>query len=127
MADYSELLERLRENPNLSAACRDLRISKSTFLDALPRNPRLADQYARAREMGLDAEAERGLSEALAWNGDAALGRLAFDARRWYLSKLAPKKYGDKQHVEHSGTVEVATKEQRDAAVAAAMRADSGE
>lgn len=29
--------------------------------------------------------------------------RLQVDTRKWYLSKLAPKKYGDKQHVEVSG------------------------
>lgn len=33
--------------------------------------------------------------------------RLQVDARKWYLSKLAPKKYGDKVDVEHSGGVTV--------------------
>jgi hypothetical protein len=27
----------------------------------------------------------------------------SFDARKWYLSKLAPKKWGDRATVEHSG------------------------
>jgi Bacteriophage Sf6, terminase small subunit-like len=31
--------------------------------------------------------------------------RLRFDARRWYLSKLAPKRYGDKMAIEQSGNV----------------------
>jgi len=29
--------------------------------------------------------------------------RLQVDARKWYLSKLAPKKYGDKVNLEHTG------------------------
>lgn len=31
--------------------------------------------------------------------------RLKVDTRKWLLSKLAPKKYGDRVEVEHSGTV----------------------
>ena len=34
--------------------------------------------------------------------------RLRIDARKWYLSKVLPKVYGDKQHIEHSGTVSIA-------------------
>jgi hypothetical protein len=32
-----------------------------------------------------------------------ARSRLRFDERRWYLSKLAPKRYGDRTAHEHSG------------------------
>ncbi len=53
-----------------------------------------------------------------------ARARLRVDARKWAASKLAPKKYGDKIQNEHSGGIEVTTKDQRDAAVAAATRAD---
>jgi hypothetical protein len=35
--------------------------------------------------------------------GDVARDRLRFDSRRWYLSKLAPKRYGDKLQQEVSG------------------------
>jgi hypothetical protein len=33
----------------------------------------------------------------------AQCARLPFDARKWYLSKLAPKKWRDRATVEHSG------------------------
>jgi hypothetical protein len=37
-------------------------------------------------------------------DGEAiARARLRFDARRWLMSKLAPKKYGDKVELEHTG------------------------
>lgn len=31
--------------------------------------------------------------------------RLRVDTRKWYLSKVLPKVYGDKQHIEHSGEI----------------------
>lgn len=70
-------------------------------------------QYARAREIGLEnmadeiidiADAEPGaLVTGATDSGDVANKRLRVDSRRWYLSKMAPKKYGDKQTVEHGG------------------------
>ena len=34
--------------------------------------------------------------------------KLKISTRQWLLAKLVPKKYGDKQHIEHSGTVSIA-------------------
>jgi hypothetical protein len=84
-----------------------------------------AAQYARARDMGLDAMADelvaiadtpqigtKSVSKATGLEiteGDMVEHRrLQVDARKWYLSKLAPKRYGDKQQVEHSGAIDVA-------------------
>lgn len=41
------------------------------------------------------------------------------------LKNMDSESWKDKQEVQHSGSIEVSTKEQRDAAVAAAMRANS--
>ncbi|MCG3776453.1 MAG: hypothetical protein JW395_3312 [Nitrospira sp.] len=42
------------------------------------------------------------------FNGDAvARSRLRVDTRKWFLSKLMPKVYGDKLDVEHSGNLTV--------------------
>lgn len=101
-ADWTKLLQHVAESGNLSKACRETGLSKSTFLDHVNADPKLADQYARAREIGLDAEADRAIEEALQAQ-DAGLGRLALDARKWYLSKLLPKKFGDKMHTELTG------------------------
>jgi len=61
--------------------------------------PSFAEQYARAREDQAHALAEMALDEAAAAK-DAALGRLAYDARKWYASKMAPKVYGDRMQVD---------------------------
>lgn len=54
-----------------------------------------ASRIARARVVGIDARVEAAVRRAQSAT-DAALGRLAFDADRWYASKVNPKKFGDK-------------------------------
>ena len=93
-----------------------------TFLVWVSEDSLLAEQYARARSVCLDAMAEdiidladtcrigqKSTSKATgleSTEGDMVeRSRLQIDARKWLLSKLAPKKYGDKQQVEHSGTI----------------------
>lgn len=121
MADYSELLALIAENGNLSLSCRTLDLKKSTFLDAVDADSVLADQYARAKQRGIDAMMEELLDAQIS---DPAVSRLEWDRKRWHASKLFAKRYGEKQQVEHSGAIDTSSKEQRDAAVAAALRAD---
>lgn len=83
-------------------------------------------QYARARDIGLDVMADDLLDIADDGNNDyvvrtnedgseyenvdhehIARSRLRVDARKWYLCKLAPKRYGDKQQMEHTGSVKI--------------------
>lgn len=58
-----------------------------------------ATLYAQARVRQAHAIAERAILEAEKATGDAQLARLKFDARRWFVGKIAPKHYGDR--VEH--------------------------
>lgn len=80
-----------------------------------------AAQYTRARDLGLDAVADElldiaddGTNDWMERNSEGNPGwavngehvqrsRLRLDARKWYLSKLAPKKYGDKVQQEITG------------------------
>ncbi len=48
----------------------------------------------------------------------------AVTARMFALKNADPEEWREKQHVEHSGAIDTSSKEQRDAAVSAAMRAD---
>lgn len=83
------------------------------FLGWVSKNPKLAEQYARARALCMDAIAEQILEIAdtpmlgvkrvtkpdgvETTEGDMTDHRkLQIDARKWLLAKLAPKKYGDK-------------------------------
>jgi hypothetical protein len=76
-----------------------------------------SDQYARARQaqaFGLADEileiADDGSNDTYATDSGEmtnydviARSRLRVDTRKWYLARVLPKLFGDKQQVEHSG------------------------
>lgn len=86
----------------------------------LSENKLFSEQYARAREAQADKLADEIIEIAddgrndtyQGENGEAvnhdviARSRLRVDARKWYASKLAPKKYGDKVTQEHTGRID---------------------
>jgi hypothetical protein len=99
------VLERLADGMSLRSISKLSGMPKvTTFLDWVGKDAALAEQYARAREAGQDAIGEEILEIVDQATPDTATrDRLRFDARRWYLSKLAPKRYGDKVDVNHGG------------------------
>ena len=78
--------------------------SESTFYARLAKDPEFSERYARAREAQGHREADeiREIAD-LATPEQAQVAKLRIDARKWRASKLAPKVYGDRQTVEHSG------------------------
>lgn len=140
------ICERLADGESLRTICATdgmpSRMSVFRWL-ADPVQVAFRDQYARAREEQAEFYAEsiveisdefeveatyQGEEVRLDLSSSAvARNRLRVDARKWYASKLAPKKFGDKIEQVLSGelTVTNQSKEQRDAAVAAASRADT--
>ena len=99
---------------SLRKACLRTGLDAARFLRAVDADPELAKQYARARQALLDKMADEILELADAPvpvldNGatDNALVRqrqLQVDTRKWFLSKLAPKVYGDRLDVQVSDT-----------------------
>jgi hypothetical protein len=93
--------------------------SKWTVLEWLAKDDEFAAQYTRAREL----QAELYLDEIIAISDDSVLdteidpetgaertnhevvarAKLRVDTRKWAMSKMAPKKYGDKIQNEHTG------------------------
>jgi hypothetical protein len=113
----------MRDGKSLRKACQEAGIKKGTFLDWVEREPGLADQYARAREEMMDTQAEElesiGEQAARAETAAEVAGlRLQSDNRKWLLSKLAPKKYGEKLEIEQRTTIADLTEEQIDARIA---------
>ena len=78
-------------------------------------------QYARARELQAEGMFEEMLEIADEGTNDTyidpntgeqrtnhdviARSKLRVDTRKWALARMAPKRYGDKQGIEHSGNV----------------------
>lgn len=69
--------------------------------------PGFEDRYTRARMRGYLARADEldDICAGASSTGDVARDRLRFDQRRWELSKMLPKLFGDKLVTEHAGTV----------------------
>lgn len=80
-------------------------MSHSTVLDWAAENPAFGDQYARAREQGYRLLADELIEIADEKSGDPARDRLRLDTRKWMLSKMLPKVYGDKLDLTHSGYI----------------------
>lgn len=93
-------------------ACEVAGVPHSTFMGWLDEDANLADRYTRARENLIERMANE-LLEISDKDVDIQDGKrdwsavqkhkLQVDTRKWLLSKLAPKKYGDKVGLELSG------------------------
>ena len=118
MRDICELLEK---GMSLQRACREVSDSPTAgnVLTWVEKDPALAEQYAHARSVGyklladeiiaisdeVDVDARyQGEEIKLALDATAvARNRLRVDTRKWMLSKMLPKVYGDKVTQEHVG------------------------
>lgn len=130
------VLDRLMKGETLRQICKDEGLPaagtvREWVLDDIDG---LAERYARARDLGLDAQADELFDIADDGSNDTyrdedgavkvdhdviARSRLRVDTRKWYLSKIAPKKYGDKLDLSVSGEVKTQTDEKLDARLAA--------
>lgn len=111
---------KLAEGKSLRKACRDLGgPDPSTILNWCEASADFAQQYARARQLGYQLLADELVEIADDDSGDtietengpkanpefAARSRLRLDTRKWMLSKMLPKIYGEKLDLNHSGAV----------------------
>ena len=98
------VLQALEQGGSLRTAAQLAGIgSASTIKRLVASDNHFAAQYTRAREQGLDELADQVIEIADDQTLDANARRVMMDARRWYLSKLAPKRYGER--TEHLLTV----------------------
>lgn len=112
------LCEGIAEGKSARAMCKIVGISQKTLWNWLAKDETFVQQYARAKDRCADHLAEEILeisdsSERDKYtdeNGREVVdheninrSRLRVDARKWYASKLAPKKYGDKVLNQHEG------------------------
>ena len=117
MAEEGMSVRKLCERPDMPS-----RITIINWL-ADERRAEFLNQYTQAREALADYYAEQTVDisdeeeTTTKRNGEdvevvfdavaVARNRLRMDARKWYASKLAPKKYGDKTETVHSGSIGV--------------------
>lgn len=119
------ICDRLEHGETLRSIVLDpLMPSRTTVFKWIHQNEAFAELYARARDAQADHFAEEivdiadsepslifknvdGVDVASVDSTAVNLLRLRIDARKWYASKVAPKKYGDKIEQTHKGDVSV--------------------
>lgn len=100
------VLEGMRDGLSAHKACQAAGVPQSTFCRWVDEDADLAERYARARDDLIERMAAEVLEISDADVPELVDGkkdwaavqkhRLQVDSRKWLLSKLAPKKYGDK-------------------------------
>lgn len=105
------ICDHLAQGETLTAICaRPEMPGISTVSRWLTEKEDFREKYARAREVQADYFAEKALTEAMeATNENANAKRVQLDAIKWFSSKVAPKKYGDRMALDAaiSGKLEV--------------------
>ena len=97
---FEVFCQRLIDGESLKAIVKDPSMpSWYAIWDYMSRDPEAQARYAHARAAQAHCIAQDAIDDAVKGSGDPARDRLAFEARRWYVSKIAPKWFGDR--VEH--------------------------
>lgn len=117
-----EVCLRMADGESLRKICTDPEMpDKSTVLRWVARHDSFRDQYAHARELSQEAVAEEYfelLDQMPPMKPDGSFDAAAVnwyknraEGRKWYLSKIAPKKYGDKLELNNVGLPTVIIKD----------------
>lgn len=112
------ILARLSDGELLTEICRTPGMPhRQTVHRWRMRYPAFHEEYARAREIGMESMSDDTLMiadddtcdilpDGTPNGANVQRARLQVDTRKFMLGKLAPKVYGDRQTVEHTGRVE---------------------
>ena len=122
------IFKSMEDGASLRSALIEIKLSQTTFFSWIDNNEALLEQYARAREARTDKMADEILEIADSSEGDLYVddngdtkidgntvqrARTQIDARKWLMSKMAPKKYGDKLDIEQSGSLTLQWNEEK--------------
>jgi hypothetical protein len=116
---FNKILSEIRKGRSVSSILKEKGMPcRDTFDDWLNQDSLKIDKYTRAKEIGIDAKfesIEQDYSEEPQRDPETGkidpawvnLQRLKIDAKKWELSKLLPKKYGDRLELDnrHSGEI----------------------
>lgn len=101
------IVERIAGGESVRTICRDEGMpDRSTVLRWLEADDEFAARCARARVHQADVMAERVLEvvdSTLEGTVDPAAARVAADNLKWLAAQMAPRRYGDKLGLEHTG------------------------
>lgn len=106
-AQVAQVISLLEDGSSEHAACLKVGINRNTFRSQALKIG-AGDDYAKALSALAQAQVEKleqAIDDMRDGTYDPKAARVEIDARKWFASKFLPKRYGDKQQVEHSGNV----------------------
>lgn len=116
---FNSIIKLIEDGSSLRYSLSSVAMSSRTFYELIDGNKDKQKQYTRACAIRHDKIFEEIIEIADKQGEDVIIikdeqvvnhnvinrNRLQIDARKWMLSKMNPKKYGDKTEVEHSGEI----------------------
>jgi hypothetical protein len=110
------IFDLIESGKSLRYALKEVNLSSKSFFDWLQDDEVKVKQYAYVTDVRTELkfesieqdyleEPQRDALTGKIDTGWVQLQRLKIDAKKWELSKLKPKKYGDKIQTEHSGEI----------------------
>ena len=129
---FSDIFQSIENGNSLRKSLVEVGISSSTFFIWIEEDEIKSKQYARATELRAEALLDEmfdivddskndvmemdlgdGIINTRTNNEVIQRSRLRYDARKWLISKLNPKKYGDKVDIEQSGILTLQWNEEK--------------
>ncbi len=126
---FDKMILRVTDGESVRSVCRDDEMPcLSTFINWISQNSELMAQYDKATDIRAETIFEEALEIAdtvlmgekvkTSGEGDTLKtetqtgdmverAKLKVDTRKWFLSKLKPKRFGDKLDLNHSGNLEI--------------------
>jgi transposase-like protein len=91
-----KICERIAEGESVRSISRDEDMPhQSTIFDWAMNHPEFSVQYDKARDIGMEVRAEE-IEEIAQTEEDTARAKLIIDTKKWNMSKLKPKRFGDR-------------------------------
>lgn len=119
---FKTIFDLIESGKSLRFALKEVNLSSKSFYEWLELDDEKVKQYARVTELRAEALLDEMFEIVDETSKDTITtnkgfdipdtewiqrSRLRYDARKWLIGKLNPKKYGDKIQQEHSGEVNI--------------------
>lgn len=106
--DCAKVIEMVADTKSLRGACEELGLHCPSTHTMIDEDAELRGKYARAREVRGESFGEQVASiatDVLAKRVPPEVGRVAMDGLKWTSARMAPKRWGDRLALEHSGQI----------------------
>ena len=118
----AEICQGIAEGNSARSTCAKHGIALATFYNWQREHPQFASQVSQAREDQADSFADE-MSQIAESHEDVQRAKLIIDARKWVASRMKPKSWGDRLHVDQKTTVQSLSDEELERQISQQLRA----